>query len=314
MTDTDHRVGAVRAELALVGVAFVWGATFVLVKEALDDVSPLLFLAIRFTLAGLVLAFAYRRRLSAGPRQGSWWKGGTLAGACLICAYAFQTFGLRLTTPSKSAFLTGMAIVMVPLLSSVVYRSAPRSSEWVGVAVALVGMALMTLQQNDRGVNPGDLLTLAGSLFFSAHILVLGYFAPRDGFERLSVLQIVTAATLAWSTFWWIEESYIRWTPTVLVALGITGLLATAAAFTIQAWAQQRTSPTRTALIFALEPVFAAATSFVVLGEVLAGRATVGAVMILGGVLFVELKPFDRRGHLRHQSKPAAKRIPTTDH
>ncbi len=298
----QHNAGAMRADLALVGVTLVWGSTFVLVKEALNDVSTLLFLAIRFTLAGSVLAAAYRGRLSGTlSHHGMKWKGGVLAGLCLICAYAFQTFGLRFTTPSKSAFLTGMAIVLVPLLSASVYRIAPRSSEVAGVAVALTGMALMTLEGSDFGVNPGDVLTLIGSLFFSAHILVLGHFAPRDGFERLSVLQIVTAAAVAWSTFWWVEESHIAWSGTLVAALCITGLLATAAAFTIQAWAQQRTSPTRTALIFALEPVFAAVTSFLVLGEVLGARALAGGALILGGVLFVELKPLQRRGHLTRQ-------------
>ena len=291
--------GHLRAEFALVGVTLVWGATFVLVKEALADVSTVLFLAIRFSLAGLILAVVYRRSLPGTFAHGhSRWKGGVLAGVCLIGGYACQTFGLRLTTPTKSAFLTGMAIVLVPFFGSIVYRVAPRRSEVVGVAMALVGMALMTLSGSDVGTNPGDLLTLAGAMFFSWHILVLAHYAPRDGFERLSVLQIVTAAAIAWTGVWWIEDIHIRWSPTVLAALGITGLLATAAAFTIQAWAQQKTSSTRTALIFALEPVFAAATSFVVLDEVLPWRALAGAVLILAGVLFVELKPLSPREHL----------------
>jgi drug/metabolite transporter (DMT)-like permease len=285
-----------RAEISLVLVAFVWGSTFVLVKSALADVSTLLFLALRFTLAGVVLAVAYRRRLSGSfSGGGAKLTGGVVAGVCLFGGYVFQTFGLRLTTPSRSAFLTGLAIVLVPLLGALVYRVAPRISEGVGVGIATIGMGLMTVEGNDLGVNSGDLLTIAGALFFALQILAVGHFAPRGGFERLSVVQIATAACLALSTCGWAEDPQVQWSATVLLALAVTGLLATAAAFTVQAWAQQHTSPTRTALIFASEPVFAWATSYLVIGEVLTWRAALGAVLILSGILTVELKPFRPR-------------------
>ena len=273
-------------------VAFVWGSTFVLVKSALAEISTLLFLALRFSLAGVVLAIAYRGKLPglfAG--RGSGLKGGALAGLCIFGGYLFQTFGLRLTTPSNSAFLTGLAIVLVPVLGALVYRVAPRLPEAAGVVTALVGMGLMTIEGPDLEFRLGDLLTVGGAVFFAVHVLVLGHFSPREGFERLSVLQVSTAALLALSTCWWAEDVYVAWSPTVLLALGVTGLLATAGAFTIQAWAQQHTTPTRTALIFALEPVFAAATSCLLLGEVLTGRGFAGAALILAGILTVELKP-----------------------
>ena len=280
------------AQLSLVLVAFIWGSTFVLVKSALSDVSTLLFLALRFLLAGLVLMIAYRRRLS-GALEGraARMRGGLLAGVFLFGGYAFQTFGLRITTPSKSAFLTGLCIVMVPLLSSVVYRIVPRVSEAVGVGVATVGMALMTLEPDGSGVNSGDLLTIVGALFFALQMVVVGHYSRRDGFERMSVAQVSMAAALGLSCFWWGEDPFIEWSPTLLLALGVTGLLATALAFTLQAWAQQHTSATRTALIFALEPMFAWATSFAVLGEILPVRVAVGAALILAGILVVELKP-----------------------
>ena len=283
-----------RAEMALVLVAFVWGATFVLVKSALADISTLLFLALRFCLAGAVLGVVYHRRLSGTlSRRDAKVQGGLLAGGCLFGGYLFQTLGLRLTTPSKSAFLTGLAIVLVPVLHWLIYRSAPRLSELAGVGMATIGVGLLTLKGFQASMSLGDLLTLVGALFFALHILVVGHYSPR-GFEWLSVVQIGVAALLALSTFWWIEDCYVRWSPVVLLALAVTGLLATAAAFTVQAWAQQHTSPTRTALIFALEPVFAFLTSLVVLGEVLSARAAAGAGLILAGILAVELKPIER--------------------
>jgi drug/metabolite transporter (DMT)-like permease len=190
-----------------------------------------------------------------------------------------------------------MFIVLVPLLYAAIYRVTPQPSECVGVAVALLGMGLMTLDGTQLSANPGDLLTLVGSFFYALHVIALGHFAPRDGFERLSVLQTTTAAALGLSMCWWVETPFIQWSPTVLLALAVTGLLATAVAFSLQSWAQQHTSPTRTALIFALEPVFAGATSFLLLGEVLSGPALAGAALILIGILLVELKPLGPRNH-----------------
>ena len=163
--------------------------------------------------------------------------------------------------------------------------------------VALLGMGLMTLDGTQLSANPGDLLTLVGALFYALHVIALGHFAPREGFERLSVLQTTTAAALGLSMCWWVETPFIQWSPTLLLALAVTGLFATAVAFSLQSWAQQHTSPTRTALILALEPVFAGATSFLLLGEVLSGRAMAGAALILVGILLVELKPLGRKNH-----------------
>jgi drug/metabolite transporter (DMT)-like permease len=281
-----------RAEAALVVVAFIWGSTFVLVKAALADVSTFLFLTLRFLLAGFILAIGYRGRMSgtfSRPGRKLW--SGVLAGVFLFGGYAFQTVGLRLTTPSKSAFLTGLAIVLVPLLSSLVYRIAPQFREAFGAVVATTGMGLMTLEGTELRIGTGDLLTIACAIFFAFHMVIIGHYAPREGFERLSVLQVSTAALLGLSVCWWLEPTYIRWTPIVITGLTVAGLLATAAAFTIHAWAQQHTSATRTAVIFALEPIFAWATSFVVLREVLNWRAAAGAILILSGILIVELKP-----------------------
>lgn len=287
-----------RAELALVLVALVWGATFVLVKAALEGVSTLLFLALRFSLAGVVLAVAYRGRMSWLSRRSRPFAGGLTAGVCLFGGYLFQTLGLRFTTPSKSAFLTGLSIVLVPLFGASMRRRLPPERVTAGVLTAAAGMALLTLESGDWRASPGDLLTLAGAVFFALHILALGRYVPRDGFEPVSVLQVATAAGLSLVSFWWAERPYITWNAAVLLALGVTGVLATAGAFTIQAWAQQHTNPTRTALIFALEPVFAAATAYAASAEVLTGRQFVGAALILGGILLVELKP---RAESQHQ-------------
>ena len=282
-----------RAEAALVGNTIVWGATFVTVKSALADVSPILFLALRFSLAtGALLAFWYGR--GKGRVEPGEIRAGVLIGIFLFAGYVLQTLGLQLTSAPKSAFLTGLASVMVPLLAMFVYRNKPQVSELLGILAATAGLGLMTLEGPLGSIGRGDLLTIGCALAFAAHIVTLGHYSEKMRFEMLSVSQVGTAAVLAVSLFWWVEPAHVVWRPGVLFAVLITGLLATAVAFTVQAWAQHYTTSTRTALIYTLEPVFAWLTSYWIIGEGLSRRAAVGAALILGGVLLVELKPLNR--------------------
>ena len=163
--------------------------------------------------------------------------------------------------------------------------------------MATAGLGLLTLEGGGGPANPGDLLTLLGAVGFATHIVVLGHFSERMGFEVLSIAQVGSAAALSLSLFWWAEVPRVVWRPALVGAILITGLLATALAFTIQAWAQRRVTATRTGLIYLLEPVFAWITSYLLVGEGLSGRAAAGAVLILGGVLTVEVKPPRRRPH-----------------
>ncbi|MBZ5618448.1 MAG: DMT family transporter [Acidobacteriia bacterium] len=288
-----------RADAALAFNTVIWGSTFVLVKAALRDVSPLLFLALRFSLAALALLALFR-----GPGNGSRnWKAaaaGALSGAFLFSGYVLQTLGLRLTTAPRSAFLTGLTSVMVPLLAALVYKTRPQVSEVLGLLVATAGLGLMTLEGEIGAIGRGDLLTLFCAIAFAAHIVTVGHFSEKMSFELLSVTQIGAAAVLASSLFWWVERPHVEWRPAVVCAILITGLLATALAFTIQAWALQYTTSSRAALIYMLEPVFAWITSYFLVGEGLSVRAAAGAALILSGVLLVEMKPLNSRAHPSH--------------
>jgi drug/metabolite transporter (DMT)-like permease len=286
-----------RADLALIVIVAVWGATFVLVKAALQDASVLLFIALRFSLASLALALVFIGRHTGFTAVRRSLSAGFLAGLCLFFGYFFQTAGLRHTTASKSAFITALSVVMVPLLVSLVYRRVPLAAEAAGVVLATAGLGLMTLQLDNLKPNPGDVLTLFCALGFAVHVVVLGRFSASSDLGLLSLSQVATVAAVALGTFWWVETPRVRWTSGLLVALLVTGLVATALAFTVQAWAQRHTSPTRTALILALEPVFAWATSFVLAGERLSRRGMLGGCLILGGVLLAELKPAWGRRH-----------------
>jgi drug/metabolite transporter (DMT)-like permease len=276
----------------------VWGATFVLVKAALDHVSPLLFLAMRFTVATAALVGIFWARgwqTTKTDRLPHSLLAGFLTGTFLFSGYLFQTQGLRFTTAPKSAFITGLTSVMVPLLAALVYRNRPQVSEVAGVLVATAGMGLMTLEGAIGSIGKGDLLTFFCAIGFAAHIVTLGHYSEQVSFELLSVGQVGAAGLWSLALFWWVEGPRLEWHPMLVYAILVTGLLATAVAFTVQAWAQQYTTATRTALIYMLEPVFAWITSYWLMGEGLAGRAAAGALMILGGVILVELKPLNSR-------------------
>jgi drug/metabolite transporter (DMT)-like permease len=284
------------AEAALIFNVIIWGATFVLIKTALADVSPVLFLALRFTLATGALLAVFR---GAALPWRSWKtaRAGALAGIFLFSGYLFQTLGLRLTTAPRSAFLTGLTSAAVPLLAALVYRVKPQLSEVIGVLVATGGLALMTLRGGLGAVGAGDLLTVCCAAGFAAHIVTLSHFREKMDYQLLAVSQIAISAVLGWTLVCLVETPRVAWRAPVVWAILITGLLCTALAFSLMAWAQRYTSSTRTALIFMLEPVVAWITSYVAVGEGLSGRAAAGAALIMGGVAMVELKPLNPRPH-----------------
>lgn len=292
------RSHSLRAHVLLLAVVCIWGSTFVIVKDALADISPLLFNLLRMTLAFLCLAVIYRRHFAGmNPRALA---SGAVVGFCLAMGYQFQTAGLRLTSPSRSAFITGMVVVLVPLLSAIPglrvrHVGVPRWNAWLGALVAFCGILLLTTPPGAtfdfRSIGFGDLLTFGCALGFSLHVLALAHCSPRVDFEQLAILQIAFCTLFMALSLPLLEHPWVRWTPHLFLALGITAVLATALAFAVQTWAQRLLPATHTALILALEPVFAWLTSWAFLGQGLGPRASAGALLILAGIAVTEFLP-----------------------
>jgi drug/metabolite transporter (DMT)-like permease len=283
---------SLKAHLLLIAVTFVWGSTFVLIKSALADITPLLLNAIRMTLAGLALGVVYWKNLRRMTRAEFF--SGILVSFMMYAGYEFQTSGLKLTTPSKSAFLTGMSVVLVPIVLRFGWRKHINKWTILGVLIACLGLFFLTVPSGGgvftlTGINLGDLLTVGCAISFAFQIVLVGQASEKYGFEPIAFLQVAGSAVLMFATVPLAEHPHVIWSSTVIWGILITGLLGTAAAFTVQAWAQQFTPATHTALIFLLEPVFAWATSFVVLHERLGMRSSLGAVLILAGVVLSEL-------------------------
>jgi drug/metabolite transporter (DMT)-like permease len=300
-----------RAYLLMVFVVAVWGSTFVLIKGALADSTPAAFNLIRMTLAFLLLAAAYHRSWRTIRRNQL--AAGALVGLCLAAGYQFQTTGLARTTPSKSAFITGLVVVLVPLLSSIPGlrlpgSRRPRWNAFFGAALAFAGIILLTApasaQVSDTtmsrvvsvlpdltSMNIGDLLTFGCAVGFAFHCIALGHISPRIPFQPLAILQVGFCAVMMAVSLPFIEHPHVHWTPRLGIALFIAAALATAAAFSIQSWAQSILPSTHTALLLTLEPVFAWITSFVFTGERLGIRPASGALLILIGIAITELVP-----------------------
>ncbi len=286
------------AHLLLLGVVAVWGVTFVLVKDALNDASPLLFNLLRMTLASIALVIINHRHLRKITRQAL--LSGLIVGLFLAAGYQFQTAGLARTTAAKSAFITGLVVVFVPLFTIVpilrpANAHAPRWTTAIGAILAFSGLLLLTTpagaswQNLFSSIGLGDLLTLICAVAFAGHLLSLAHTSPKVPTPQLATLQICTAALIMAITLPLGGKPHLTITLRLLIALAITSLVATAAAFTIQSWAQQHLPPTHTALLLTLEPVFAYLTSIVFLHEHLGRRSLIGAALILAGIATTEL-------------------------
>jgi drug/metabolite transporter (DMT)-like permease len=285
---------SLKAHILLVFITLIWGATFVVIKNALVDASPLFFNAVRMSLAALVVAAVFHRELSCitAGALGS----GVLVGAFLCLGNELQTAGLRYTTPSKSAFLTGVSVVLVPVFLTLFWKRGISRWSAAGVGMAFVGLYLLTVPASSGGglnlqsINRGDLYTLAAAVVFAFHIIFIGHVTREHRWQQITVIQVAVTATLMILTVPLAEKVQVIWSSRVIWGVALTGFLSLALAFSVQAWAQQFTPPTHTALIFSLEPVFAWVTSFLFLGERLGGRAGIGALCILAGVLISEEK------------------------
>lgn len=276
------------ADLALIFVTAVWGATFVSVKEAITHIMPYYFLAIRFGLATLILLIVTNRRLKkmTWPLLGK----GVLIGLMLFAGYAFQTIGLQYTSASNAGFITGLSVVLVPVILALTTRKLPLLIPALGIISATLGLGLLTINSSLK-FNLGDILTLFCALAYALHILLVGKFSPNNDSFILATVQIGTVAVASTISALFLEKAPLAssFNSQVWEAILITSVLATALAFFLQTWTQKYTSPTHTAIIFTTEPVFAALFAFLVGGESFVFKQGLGALCILLGMLASEL-------------------------
>ena len=270
-----------RALLALVVVTAVWGVTFVQVKDALELYPLFAFLAVRFAIASLALAPVAAPRLR---RAG--WKPATLLGGLLALGYALQTAGLDRTSVSSTGFITGLYVVFTPLFAYALFRIKVARVVVLGVGLSLVGLAL--LAGVGVGEPGGDALVLAGAAAFSLQIALMERYAPRYDAVAFTFIEMLAAfvgfAVIAVA----LGQVEVPRGWTVWGALIVTGVFASALGFLVQTWAQRQLSAARTALAFAMEPVWTAIFGFWLAGDRLGALGWTGAALIMAGIVVAE--------------------------
>jgi drug/metabolite transporter (DMT)-like permease len=278
--------GRTRAELFLLSCTLIWGATFVITKNSLDDASPMLFIAIRFGIASaLFLAIFFSTLIKMN------WpavlKGGML-GLLLFAGFVPQTLGLRYTSASKSGFFTGMLVVFTPLFQLLIERRPPKTGNLVGLILVSIGLYFLTSPAGSQ-FNLGDGLTLACAVVFALYIVYLDVFSKKHNVTQLAFLQMVVTATLAALGGLLFEEWHFEFKAHLALALAYLSIMATVVTLYLQTAYQKQTTPTRAAIIFSLEPVFSAVFAYFVDHEALGGLGIVGGALIVIGLIISEL-------------------------
>ncbi len=283
---TPIPAGRYAPDLALIGAAFVWGLSFVVVKGALEDLGPQWLVAIRFALAVAVLLLIEPRlfaRLDGGA-----WAAGLGLGVLLYAGFALQTEGLVHTTPSRSAFLTGCSVLMVPFFERLLLGQAVRPMLLVGIALATLGLWLLLDPGNVARLNRGDLLTLGCALGFALHISLLGRHAPRFRTRHLATVQLLAVSALGGAAAFATEVPRLTLPARAWAAIAFLGIVCSALAFAAQTWAQRRTPPSRVGLLLSLEPVFAVGAAVLLWGERLTLRESAGGALVVLAIVAVE--------------------------
>ncbi len=274
------------ALLALTSVAAIWGASFVLMKDALKGQSVDDFLATRFIIATFAVILFRPKALS--EINSEMLAKGSLLGIFLGSGYLFQTIGLHLTTAATTGFITGLYVVFTPILGALFLKSKVTRNEWIGVVMATIGLALLSFKGFSIGL--GELSVLLSALFFALHILGLGRWSGKFATYPLTIVQLGTIAILT-TILAIVDKGYeLPNTDQEWIATIFTALLATSVAFLIQTWSQSKMDATVVAVVLTLEVVFAALFAVLAGQETLTIRATIGGSLIFAAMLLMQVR------------------------
>ena len=274
------------AQILLVFVTLIWGATFIIVKDALNDAGPFAFGTLRFTIAGILTLVIVNKSIFTLTKTEI--IGGLICGFCLFCGYAFQNFGLMQTSASKSAFITSVSVLMVPIILYLFNIQKVKMKVWFAVVLATIGLYFL-LDPRGGMMNWGDILTFGCSLGFAVHIIFQGYYVKKN--VRVLPFFLVQAWVVVGLSFinsLLFEPIFAIWSPRLISALLVTGIAATFIAILLMIWAQQILNPSETAIIFSLEPVFATVFAIIFAGEILGLWGYIGGGLIVLAVAYGE--------------------------
>lgn len=281
----------IKADLSLLSITLVWGASFPIMSVAFKSVPPYSFIAIRYLLAGLILALIFIKRLKRLNKATV--IAGIVVGFALGLGSILQAVGLLYTTPSKSGFITGLNVILVPIFIAIIYKKLPDIKTNIGVALSILGLAIMSLN-GSVGINKGDILTLIAAIAFAAQILLVDKLVNGIDVAVLTCIELLTVGVLSAVPAVVIEGFNMKLNIFAICAIAFTALFCTIFAYGVQNIAQGYTTPTHTAIIFLAEPVFSAIFS-IFIGDKLTGRTLLGCLFILVGMLVINIR-LERKG------------------
>jgi drug/metabolite transporter (DMT)-like permease len=281
----------IKADLSLLSITLVWGASFPIMSVAFKSVPPYSFIAIRYLLAGLILALIFIKRLKRLNKATA--IAGIVVGFTLGLGSILQAVGLLYTTPSKSGFITGLNVILVPIFIAIIYKKLPDIKTNMGVVLSILGLAIMSLD-GSVGINKGDILTLIAAIAFAAQILLVDKLVNGIDVAVLTCIELLTVGALSAVPAVVIEGFNMKLNIFAICAIAFTALFCTIFAYGVQNIAQGYTTPTHTAIIFLAEPVFSAIFS-IFIGDKLTGRTLLGCLFILVGMLVINIR-LERKG------------------
>ena len=272
------------AQLGMIATTMIWGITFVMVKDALNDAPPFIFATLRFGLA-FIMGLLYLNSKVKNINMKEIF-GGIICGFLLFCGYGFQNFGLILTTPSKSAFITSVSVIFVPIFLVLFKLEKVANKIWLIVLFATLGLYIL-LNPMGGGINLGDMLTFGCALSFAFHVIYQDIYVNQNiDVTRFFTIQVFFVFLFSFlSSFIFEDYGTVIISQRLLVAVSVTGILATFVAIILMIWAQTVLSATKTAIYLSLEPVFAALFSVFFAGEILGFYGWIGGTIIVLSVM-----------------------------
>ena len=274
----------IQAEIYLLGIVVIWGSTFAIIKGILDQIMPFTFLAYRFFWAAFILGLIFWKRLKNIDKiiLGK----GFLIGIFLFLGFTFQTVGLKYTTATKAGFITGLSVILVPIISHFFIREKISKNSIIGVILAVIG--LWFLNYNSSFIfNFGDFLVLLCAVSFAMHIISVGLYVRKVDYVLLVMVQLTTVFVLSFLMALFFERPgiHLYYPSGVWWSIILTGIFATALAFYMQNKFQRYSTATKTAIIFSGEPIFGAIFAYLLLGEKVGLIAWIGGLLIIFGMI-----------------------------
>ena len=275
-----------RADIQMLLATVIWGSSYLFMKSGLESMEELNLVAFRFGIAFIAAGLLFHRRLFNMDRRTL--VAGAIMGIALFAAFVFITYGVQRTTTSQAGFLISLAVIFVPILTTIQHRRMPDKRLTLSILVAVTGLGLLTLQ-HQLSLHTGDILCILAALVYAIYIMIAGKFTPKHDPLTLGTVQLGVAAMSGIAATFMLETPRMPDTAESCSHLGL-GVLCSGLGYILQTLAQRHASPTRTSLIFSLEPLFAAAFAFTFQGESLTLQGYAGAALMLVGVLITEIK------------------------